>query len=288
MMQMLFLGLPIWQHPDWPGEFLAPDTSPEQALAAYATVFNSVEGNTTFYGIPRPATVDRWAANTPPGFRFCFKFPRAISHQGPLIPGGDTTRSFLDAMAPLAERLGPLFLQLPPSFGPERLGELAAYLESLPQRFVYAVEARHRGFFTKGEAEKQLNRLLHGLSMDRVILDSRALHQILGDDPLLREVRHRKPRLPVHAVALANNPMVRFIGHPQLAANEDYLQPWIAKLGEWLAEGRQPYFFLHTPSNRDAPALARHFHGRLATDLGVPGPTAWPIEAQQPAQLGLF
>jgi len=288
MSHAYYLGLPIWQHPLWPGEFTAATSRGEQALADYATVFNTVEGNTTFYGLPRPATVQRWAANTPPGFRFCFKFPRVISHQQALAQCDRETRNFLDTLAPLGERLGPLFLQLPPRFGPDGLDTLRGFLDRLPRGFRYAVEVRHRAFFAKGEAETALNRLLHERQMDRVILDSRALFHIPTDDPDGLDARRRKPRLPVHALALTRHPLVRFIGHPQREANTPFLAPWLDKLGTWLDEGRQPFFFVHTPSNRDAPALARLFHQQLAARLALPPLPRWPAEQAQPAQLGLF
>jgi uncharacterized protein YecE (DUF72 family) len=143
-------------------------------------------------------------------------------------------------------------------------------------------------FFAKGEAERQLNRLLHQRQMDRVILDSRALFATPAKDPDSTATRHRKPRLPVHAVALGPHPLIRFIGHPEPMANERFLEPWLAKLGQWIGQGRQPFFFVHTPSNRDAPALARAFHRRLASRLDLPPLPRWPAEIAQPAQLGLF
>jgi len=282
------LGLPIWHHPDWSGEFLAADCRPEQALSGYCSVFNAVEGNTTFYGIPRTSTVQRWARQTPPEFRFCFKFPRSISHQQALAHCGHDTRNFLETLAPLAERLGPLFLQLPPRFDAGGLAALTAFLDGLPGEFSYAVEVRHPVFFAKGEAERQLNRLLHERAVDRVILDSRALFATPASDPDSLATRHRKPRLPVHAVALGPHPLIRFIGHPRQTANQRFLAPWLDKLAAWMAEGHQPFFFVHTPSNRDAPALAGHFHQQLAARLGLPPLPRWPAETAQPAQLGLF
>ncbi|ELT1968072.1 TPA: DUF72 domain-containing protein, partial [Aeromonas salmonicida] len=77
----LFLGLPQWSHPAWPGQLLGVGAKPAEHLAHYARVFNTVEGNTTFYASPTPDTVQRWADAVPAHFRFSFKFPKEISHQ---------------------------------------------------------------------------------------------------------------------------------------------------------------------------------------------------------------
>ena len=75
-----FLGCPEWSRPEWKGSLLPTRTRPADFLAGYARVFNTVEGNTTFYALPRSDVVERWKESTPSDFRFCFKFPRSISH----------------------------------------------------------------------------------------------------------------------------------------------------------------------------------------------------------------
>ena len=75
-----FLGCPIWGNKEWAGELFAPDVVQKDFLKQYASVFNTVEGNTTFYGLPSEKAAMRWLSDTPSGFRFALKFPRAISH----------------------------------------------------------------------------------------------------------------------------------------------------------------------------------------------------------------
>ena len=70
----------MWANRDWVGRSLPADTPAGRELDAYARVVNAVEGNTTFYATPDAATIDRWCAATPPGFRFVFKLPREITH----------------------------------------------------------------------------------------------------------------------------------------------------------------------------------------------------------------
>ncbi|MFZ1643512.1 MAG: DUF72 domain-containing protein [Candidatus Contendobacter sp.] len=275
------LGCPVWSNRDWVGGLFAAGAKPGDFLRQYSAVFDTVEGNNCFYGLPRPEIVDRWREEAAPGFRFCFKFPRAISHERRLRDGAAETKEFLDRLAPLAEagRLGPSFLQLPPSFGPSDLPVLRAYLNALPREFQYAVEVRHRAFFAKGEEERQLNRLLLDLGIDRVMLDSRALFSADPIDSDTRAARGKKPRLPVHAISLGPRPFIRYIGHPEVEANRPFLAPWLDKLALWLGEGREPYFFAHTPNNRQAPRLARLVHDLLRArcpDVGTLPP--WPGE----------
>ncbi len=129
-----YLGCPIWSKKQWVGELFAADAKPADFLRQYSSVFNTVEGNTTFYALPKPATVRKWRNETPPHFRFCFKFPKTISHQLRLQDAEQETLKFLNRLAPLGEKLGPFFLQLPPSFDFDELPALENFLKSLRRR----------------------------------------------------------------------------------------------------------------------------------------------------------
>ncbi len=257
-----YLGCPVWSNRDWIGDVFTAHAKPSEFLRQYSAVFNTVEGNNCFYGLPKSTVVTRWRDEAAPGFRFCFKFPRVISHEQRLRNVAAETIEFLNRLMPLAQtdHLGPCFLQLPPSFGPESWKVLQDYLRALPAEFQYAVEVRHRAFFAKDEEERQLNRLLRDLGMDRVMLDSRALFSADPVDPDTRTAQSKKPRLPVHAISLGSRPLIRYIGHPDPEANRPFLEPWLDKLALWLSEGREPYFFAHTPNNRQAPHLAQRLH----------------------------
>lgn len=223
----LYLGLPQWSHPSWPGQLLGLGAKPAEHLAHYAAVFNSVEGNTTFYALPTPDTVQRWADAVPDHFRFNFKFPQTISHQSDLVSADKQVADFIRLLAPLHDKLGLLTLQLPARFGPQGLARLAAFIDRLPRAFRYALEVRHPDFFAKGDAERALNRLLMEQGVNRVMLDSRPLFSVQATTPALVDAQGKKPRLPVHLLATANAPMVRFIGLPDPAANHPFLPSWL-------------------------------------------------------------
>lgn len=287
-MKRYFVGCPIWARKDWIGALFPSRTPAGAMLARYAEIFNAVEGNTTFYGVPGPRTVARWCEQTPPSFRFCFKFPRAITHDRRLRDAGDETRAFLDALAPLGPRLGPCFVQLPPTFGPADLAVLGAYLDALPPG-AYAVEVRHAAFFSDTEARARLDDMLRRRDIDRVLLDTRGLHGARGTDPDLLEAQRQKPDLPLHAEATGPRPLVRLVGHPVLDANEAILAEQAARVAGWIAAGKTPHVFLHLPNDFHAPALARRFHELLATHLDVGTLPSWPVPPSTPApQLDLF
>jgi uncharacterized protein YecE (DUF72 family) len=85
-------------------------------LARYAARLNAAEINTSFYRPHAAATYQRWAAAVPPGFRFAVKIPKVISHERALTRAREPLTRFLDEIAGLGSTLGPLLLQLPPSF----------------------------------------------------------------------------------------------------------------------------------------------------------------------------
>ncbi|WP_411836103.1 DUF72 domain-containing protein [Pseudomonas chlororaphis subsp. aurantiaca] len=286
MLLPYYLGCPSWSENAW-REYLYPESArPTDFLGLYCQVFNAVEGNTTFYARPAEATVQRWAQTMPEHFRFTAKFPGDISHGGDLREQLGAAESFLQLLSPLGERVSPLWLQLPASFTPQRLAELAGFIDGLERPL--AVEVRHRDFFAKGDAERMLNRLLLDRGVERICLDPRALFSCTSSEPSVLHAQSKKPKVPPRPAAFTQFPQVRFIGHPELKANDPFLVPWIDKVAGWIEEGRTPYIFLHTADNRLAAELARRFHARLMQRL--PGLPALPELYREPAaeQLGLL
>ncbi|MEL6892542.1 MAG: DUF72 domain-containing protein, partial [Actinomycetota bacterium] len=122
----------MWAHQPWVGRFLSPGNRGRE-LAEYAGWCNAVEGNTTFYAEPSASTIERWCEQAPPGFRFAFKLPRTITHDRRLSGTDRLVGTFLRRIAPLGERLGPVQIQLPPSFAPTSLPTFEAFVRALPR-----------------------------------------------------------------------------------------------------------------------------------------------------------
>ncbi|AHL76340.1 hypothetical protein CH92_15080 [Stutzerimonas stutzeri] len=221
----------------------------------------------------------------PEGFRFCAKLPREISQAPDLRDVLELVLSFRSLLAPLGSRVSPFWLQLPANFGPARLGELAQLIETLNRPL--AVEVRHSAFFAKGEEERSLNRLLLERGVERICMDTRALFSCQTRDTAVLHAQSKKPRLPVRPAAFSQSPQLRFVGHPELAANDRFLAPWLDKVAGWIEAGMRPHVYLHTPDNRLSPDLAMRFHERLGELLpGLPPLAVAPMQSE--SQLSLL
>lgn len=273
----LRLGLTMWSHPAWQSNFYGRGTQAADRLEKYARVFHTVEGNTTFYASPSPATVNNWKAATHDDFRFTFKLPKHITHQQLLQGCQDELKQFMTLMEPLHDRVGMWTIQLPAAFGPAQLEQLKTFCRYFPKQFPLGVEVRHPGYFAKGDEERQFNQWLLEQGIDRIIMDSRPVFAAAPDNEVIIDAQMKKPKVPVHAIATATHPMVRFIGHPDLNANLDFFTPWLKKLPQWISEGKQPYVMIHTPDNNLAPELALKLYQQLQQyQSGLPSLPPFP------------
>ncbi|MCX6522051.1 MAG: DUF72 domain-containing protein [Actinobacteria bacterium] len=276
----------MWAHRPWIGRFLPSDTSSGRELRAYSRVVNAVEGNTTFYASPAPATVAKWATLAEPGFRFVFKVPRHITHELRLRDADADIAAFVSLMEPLGDLVGGMTLQLPASFAPVDLSVLESQVRRLPAGIHWSVEVRHPGFF-EGGGRVALDRMLARNEVERVLLDSRALFRQPPLTDAARDAWSRKPRIPALTEPLTDRPIVRFIGSDDPEITAAGLVEWQPIVADWLGEGRAPTFFVHTPDNADSPGLARAFHAEVG--LLVPGldalPEPMPIEAAEQGSL---
>ena len=278
-----FLGCPMWAHTEWVGRFYRSDARRPDYLPQYASVFNAVEGNTTFYGLPSKESVARWAAESPPGFRFCFKFPRVVTHEASLEGCDGDVADLLERLAPLGGKIGPLLIQLPASFGPSRLDVLDLFLGNLPGGFTYAVEVRHRAFFNDGKEEERLDSLLRSRAVNRVLFDTTGLFAAGAPlDDTTAEALVKKPRVPMRRTVTGRNPVVRFVGDPDLARCRVPLRAWAKVLAEWIDKGLQPFFFAHHADDTLSVKVARILHEELASIRPESGkPPVWPVEREQ-------
>ena len=282
--QPYFLGLPMWSNKDWIGSLYPPGTNSQSYLKEYSSIFNTVEGNTTFYALPSVETVQSWLNQAQAGFRFCFKLPKTVTHSGKLSAGFELTE-FFNRLQPLAAYLGPFMIQLPETVNKFALSEIKQFLQCLPDEFEYSIELRSQDFFKKDDTEKCLNQILMQHEVNRVCFDSRALFSVSAKTEAEKDAHKKKPNLPVHAIATGKNPIVRFIGTKDADYNQSYYQVWLAKLKQWVKEGRKPYFFVHTPANEVAPLHAQILHRQL-NDL--PGWKPLNKTVQQKDQLSIF
>ena len=136
-------------------------------LERYARELPCVEINATFYRLPRPSTLLRWVASTPEGFRFAVKAPKAMTHEKQLRNCGGELAEFFGALKPMAEKLGPVLVQLPPklAFDEGTAREFFTTLRELHGSAV-ALEPRHASWFSAAA-----DQLLRGFQVGRVMAD---------------------------------------------------------------------------------------------------------------------
>lgn len=152
-MSSWFLGTIGYSYKEWVGPFYPPGSAQREYLPYYTKFFNSVELDTTFHSIPPTNTVQSWHDSTPTEFKFSLKTPHVITHELMLKGAEGLMNEFLDALYPLQHKMGPILIQLPPSFTQESFSILSDFLESLPPSHRYAVELRHASWYNNRTAQ---------------------------------------------------------------------------------------------------------------------------------------
>lgn len=147
--KMIGIGCAGWSLPRgaWPA-FAEQGTH----LQRYSGELSVVEINSSFYRPHRPATYRKWAASVPEDFRFCVKMPRQISHELRLRECDEALERFLGESTEVAEKLGCLLLQLPPSltFDPSTAEDFFAAMRARYDGAL-VLEPRHASWLDAGE-----------------------------------------------------------------------------------------------------------------------------------------
>jgi uncharacterized protein YecE (DUF72 family) len=150
------LGTSGWSYREWEGPFYPKGE--KKKLTYYSKFFDTVEIDSTFYAYPSKGMILGATRNTPPEFVFSAKLPKLITHEKRLdLEKGvrEDLFKFLHLMKPLIEegKLGPLLVQLPPSFTySEGLPKLRGFLDVIPTDVSFAVEFRNKSWLKKADA----------------------------------------------------------------------------------------------------------------------------------------
>ena len=239
----LYLGTSGWSYADWEGTLYPEGLPSGSRLAEYANHYPTVEIDSTFYGTPRRSTVEKWREIVPEGFLFAAKFPQEVTHERNLVDTSSEVESFVQTMQALEHRLGPLLLQLPPSFTVEGMGVLEDFLSTLPQGPRYAVEVRHRSWLGS-----DLPALLreHGVAL--TLIDY--------------------PRMPRMQEVTADFSYIRWLGnrrefpegHTHLKKNRDEdLSWWSDLVDRFLEEGKTIFAYANNHYQNHSPSTLARF-----------------------------
>jgi len=291
-MATINLGTSSWQFDEWRGVFFPAGLAKTRHLAYYATRFNSVEINTSFYGVPRPATLINWVESVPAGFTYCLKFPRAITHEKRLVDCQADTRIFLDVIRALGPAAAPGLLQFPPDFTRQREGRrLAEYLDWLAGELAglrVGVEVRSDDLMTPAFAAFLAER-----GMAYVLVDRVNTRDLFADWQAL-----------VAAAKAPSFALIRWIGDDKdgptgndalVAPRDVQLDQWAERLCNLYNAGIDLYGYMHNPYEGHSPASVARLQARLRERIALPDwpPPGTPLvaapdEAEPPAQMSLF
>jgi uncharacterized protein YecE (DUF72 family) len=139
-------GTSGYSYKEWKGRFYPEKMKEAEMLGFYAGRFPTVEINNTFYRMPAPELLRKWADQTPEAFTFVLKAPQRITHQKRLGDVGADVDYFLATSGALGSKRGPVLFQLPP-YMKKDVGRLQALLERLPASPPAAFEFRHASWF---------------------------------------------------------------------------------------------------------------------------------------------
>jgi uncharacterized protein YecE (DUF72 family) len=237
------IGCSGWNWRSWRGELYPPGLPANRGLARYAEEFETVEINSTFYRLARPAAAGRWVEQTPPGFVFSVKASRYLTHVKRLSPLEPGIERFYAGIEPLVQsgKLGPVLWQLPETFARDDARLRSALRQLPPGR--HCIEFRHRSWFTD-EVYELLR--AHGVAL------------AYGDTP-------ERPWVELRVTA--GFAFLRF-HHGHRGRNTNYseseLREWAARIEELRAEAEVFAYF----NNRHEPFALRNAR-RLRALLGA-------------------
>jgi uncharacterized protein YecE (DUF72 family) len=246
----VYLGTQGFSFDDWVGPFYPAGTSKSAYLEQYAKRLPAVEIDSTFYGVPRATTVQKWWERTPHEFRFAAKFPKLITHEKKLDRALGDAEAFIGTMQALDEKLAVLVMQFAYDFTPDLYDRLNSFLASLPGGVRYAVEVRNRKWLTP-EFREMLSQ--HNVAM------------VLQD-------LHYMPKLDW---ITADFTVIRWLGRRKDIERFDKIQidratvldDWAQKVRRFLSEGVTVYGFFNNHFAGHSPESVRQFASILGVDL---------------------
>jgi uncharacterized protein YecE (DUF72 family) len=252
------VGCSGWQYRDWRG-LVYPERLPQRRwFEHYATLFDTVEINNTFYRLPPASTVEAWSAQAPAGFLYAVKLGQFGSHRMKLRDAGRWLPNHLDRVERLGAHLGPTLVQLPPRWRRDA-GRLDDFLAAAaPSRLRWAVELRDPSW-------------LHDDVFEVLARHDAALciHDLLADHPWERTAGWAYVRF--HGPHALDRPYQGRYGGRRL---------WrvAARLEAWLDDGCDVFAYFNNDWEASAVADARWLAARLrplrsGSGAGEPAPT---------------
>lgn len=136
----------------FPKHSFPPEFQDKSRLTYYASLFNSIEINSSFYKVPMASTIGKWAENVPDTFRFTFKLWREITHNKELIFREEDISRFMQVISNAGDKKGSLLVQFPPSLTIACIQQFEKLLSEIRhsdpmQQWDVAIEFRNRSWY---------------------------------------------------------------------------------------------------------------------------------------------
>ncbi len=235
----IYIGCSVWTDRSFVGKVYPQGTPAKNFLKIYCQQFNTVELNTTFYSIPSVEKVKKWKEVATPGFQFCPKISRSISHSNNIDQQRHLLDIFLEAVLHFEQALGMTFMQMSPYFQPSNMAALQKLLAQIPKGFLLAVELRHPAWFSDAVAQHELFSFLQEYGIVAVMTDVAGRRDVL------------------HQTLTTRCALIRFTGNNLHATDYTRIDAWVKRLHLWLEKGVSSiYFLLHEPEKALCADLA--------------------------------
>lgn len=226
--QSFYSGLSGLQLPI-PKYLFPPPYENASRLTYYASHFNSIEFNSSFYKIPQPGTVAKWAASVPEDFRFTFKLWKGITHNKGFNFNQEDVVAFFNSVNAVNEKKGCLLIQFPPGLGREYINQLEKLLgcinESNPsQEWKVAVEFRNRSWY-----DEEVYDLLEYYNATMVVQDiPKSATPLIDQKSDFLYIRFHGPT-----------------GNYRESYSEAFLREYSDLINEWIEDGKTIYVYFN-------------------------------------------
>lgn len=246
----VWVGISGWTYPPWRGDFYPAGLIHRKELQYAASKMSSIEINGSFYSLQLPTSYHRWAAQTPDEFRFAVKGARFITHLKRLRDVEVPMANFLaTGVLSLADKLGPLLWQLPPTltFEPDRIADFVSRLPHSTSEAAYLAR-RHDDrlagrAWTGSLSERPLR---HAIEVRHDSFGNPEFLDLMRQNSIAVVVADSAGRWPQFLEVTADFVYVRLHGSEELYASgysAAELNRWAERIRSWQASGLDVYVY---------------------------------------------
>jgi len=219
----IYVGCAKWNKQDLKN-FYPRGTKDE--LVYYASQFNCIELNATFYRIFPEEQYSKWYDKTPDNFKFFPKIVQNVSHLRRLNDEAyPVLDEYLRVTSNLKDKLGTIFLQMHNNFGPKNWDRVVRFVEYWPKEFQLSMEFRHTDWFNDEKVAQELYHLLEENNISNTLVDTAGRRDIM------------------HMRLTNNEAFIRYVGANH-ATDYSRLDDWVEKLNDWTNKGIKNIKFL--------------------------------------------